>query len=619
MTTFLRMASFPSTSGQNFSEINKFLKEIEATEADEKKYFEGLASVIAYQHNLCARIDSSSIELKKQVRQKTSKPAEQLQPVLNYNERVMMPQTANCINIEESIAKELWQIIAENQPSRELFQISHDSFKNLLQKRNERLMEQYMQSLSEQEVGYVNKTNPKPKEARKLQIVKDIDLRLPNIINKNEKINEFNPTDKYIMEIDEQLNGAYSESGLNQYYDELKRTENELSISFLDAASAFNKAEDSFKFPSQEILRKSEQYKQILGSISHNSIFVRNGLLVYHREMSALIEKFKETQEKLNKCFAFPEINQKEKDELYQNDLRSSYNHRKILFLKSLLTSKSLFNAPPKWSSYEFVKDEVNFLKKLQELLSDKKYSESLQLIENNLERYSESSKQIQEELNKTKENQAKASKAKDDWARRQMVRIDQKLQAQAHESREETEKLFNEIQTKEYEIQEQMASSISELNNILQTFTCSNLIPHNFEQIMTNLIEKESKKEWLLERIQNAKDEIRHQEQVNSELRKELQYTKDKIIEKQKLYKDLQNHDEADDDDDEYHKLKEMYLCSCGENPRDTIITKCGHTYCKICIENRIHARNRKCNYCGQRFDCNTEVVPINWKLNME
>ncbi len=35
----------------------------------------------------------------------------------------------------------------------------------------------------------------------------------------------------------------------------------------------------------------------------------------------------------------------------------------------------------------------------------------------------------------------------------------------------------------------------------------------------------------------------------------------------------------------------------------RDTVITKCMHTFCHVCVDERVKSRNRKCPGCGQIF----------------
>ena len=40
-----------------------------------------------------------------------------------------------------------------------------------------------------------------------------------------------------------------------------------------------------------------------------------------------------------------------------------------------------------------------------------------------------------------------------------------------------------------------------------------------------------------------------------------------------------------------------------CQVRTKDTVITKCWHTFCGDCIKRNLEARNRKCPTCGHLF----------------
>jgi E3 ubiquitin-protein ligase BRE1 len=52
----------------------------------------------------------------------------------------------------------------------------------------------------------------------------------------------------------------------------------------------------------------------------------------------------------------------------------------------------------------------------------------------------------------------------------------------------------------------------------------------------------------------------------------------------------------------DYYHRLIKCTLCKA--NDKNAIITKCCHTFCKDCIDQRLSLRNRKCPACSIQFD---------------
>ncbi|KAF9060655.1 hypothetical protein BDP27DRAFT_1236457 [Rhodocollybia butyracea] len=57
---------------------------------------------------------------------------------------------------------------------------------------------------------------------------------------------------------------------------------------------------------------------------------------------------------------------------------------------------------------------------------------------------------------------------------------------------------------------------------------------------------------------------------------------------------------------------VQSVLKCStCNLNFRDTVLTKCSHTFCKPCVDARISSRQRKCPACGAAF-AQSEVVKL-------
>ena len=53
-----------------------------------------------------------------------------------------------------------------------------------------------------------------------------------------------------------------------------------------------------------------------------------------------------------------------------------------------------------------------------------------------------------------------------------------------------------------------------------------------------------------------------------------------------------------------ELNDLRKRVKCSvCQDAPKNVIISKCFHMFCKDCIENNLKARNRKCPTCKKMF----------------
>ena len=55
-----------------------------------------------------------------------------------------------------------------------------------------------------------------------------------------------------------------------------------------------------------------------------------------------------------------------------------------------------------------------------------------------------------------------------------------------------------------------------------------------------------------------------------------------------------------ADEQVDYYRRMVKCTLCQ--ENEKNAVIVKCGHTFCRDCIDDRLANRNRKCPACSQQ-----------------
>ena len=54
----------------------------------------------------------------------------------------------------------------------------------------------------------------------------------------------------------------------------------------------------------------------------------------------------------------------------------------------------------------------------------------------------------------------------------------------------------------------------------------------------------------------------------------------------------------------EELEGMRLMMRCRvCRVRTKDTVITKCWHTFCSDCIKRNLDARNRKCPACGHLF----------------
>ena len=55
----------------------------------------------------------------------------------------------------------------------------------------------------------------------------------------------------------------------------------------------------------------------------------------------------------------------------------------------------------------------------------------------------------------------------------------------------------------------------------------------------------------------------------------------------------------------------KKLVKCPLACNLDKSVVTKCGHSFCRECIDHRLNLRNRKCPTCSVVIDCTPAHVP--------
>jgi E3 ubiquitin-protein ligase BRE1 len=62
---------------------------------------------------------------------------------------------------------------------------------------------------------------------------------------------------------------------------------------------------------------------------------------------------------------------------------------------------------------------------------------------------------------------------------------------------------------------------------------------------------------------------------------------------------------DEKGEKERQINTLQRLVYCSlCSQRPKDCVIAKCFHAFCRKCINNNLTNRNRKCPLCQSAYD---------------
>uniref|UniRef100_A0AC35UCA3 E3 ubiquitin protein ligase n=1 Tax=Rhabditophanes sp. KR3021 TaxID=114890 RepID=A0AC35UCA3_9BILA len=135
-------------------------------------------------------------------------------------------------------------------------------------------------------------------------------------------------------------------------------------------------------------------------------------------------------------------------------------------------------------------------------------------------------------------------------------------------------------------------------------------------------LVEKIRTQEHTIQSIQEQKEKIAENNRVHAENEEaylfnlkrceERENVLKKKYDKAKISKKSENTSDIDSLMLQINKYKDSIKCSCCKtNPKDTIITKCFHLFCRSCVNQNIESRKRKCPTCGVGFG-STDIKPV-------
>lgn len=139
--------------------------------------------------------------------------------------------------------------------------------------------------------------------------------------------------------------------------------------------------------------------------------------------------------------------------------------------------------------------------------------------------------------------------------------------------------------EVKEHE--EMIASFIQKTKEVADAL----FVPKIFEGKSLRTMHENSKKRALLTW---HKKHIRKLEREIAEKREKL----NEIREQNRIAK-IEKHEKSGE---QASVVLDLCCPLCG-GERDTVITNCGHTFCRSCVQKMIDERNRKCESCGKEF----------------
>jgi E3 ubiquitin-protein ligase BRE1 len=185
--------------------------------------------------------------------------------------------------------------------------------------------------------------------------------------------------------------------------------------------------------------------------------------------------------------------------------------------------------------------------------------------------------------------------------------------------SLEKQTKALEALKQTETNLMEQLAALQMELDK--QRTYCQEAHDATFKHQANRLSEysERAKEAKMIVAIYREQMDIAGREHLNRQeaLRKEMEATsaakmeleKERLALQSKAKFDSTRHQNKSEED--AHLMAVLKCSTCKNKFRDTVLTKCSHTFCRPCVDARISSRQRKCPACGIGF-AQSDVLKI-------
>lgn len=388
---------------------------------------------------------------------------------------------------------------------------------------------------------------------------------------------------------------------LKQIYTDLRRNSQELTNFLSDEQSCNINVRDFIYYPPIDIIKSSPQYQQYLNYISQIRNQVQTDFKELNAKISSLFISLNNCQRKLEKSFAFPQINfdelsqiSNEYSNLIKDNLITAFYYKVMkkinpsdqdslrVFLKKLFKK---FQALSKLKDLNAIRSS---LKEIQSILSQGDFEKIFKQQEKD-------QLSIQKEFKEALSRESPKSN------------IQRPPDAEEHLSkkREEITSLSKRYTSQRNEIHDQLLQSIEEFITKLRNIQYCPLFPEQIEQMNHTISIQAANMDLETRRLENQRKEKQKSEESIQKLNERLSQLKIEIQNKKKEIATLK----AKQGSSKISNSNSPCLClHCHQAQIVSMISKCGHSFCSDCISDK-----EACPICGEtitKFD----VVEIHW-----
>ena len=601
------------------AELEAHLKELGHEVDEARDVASEIATLVAYQQLLLAQLPAKFAALQKYP---PPEPVPQFSRV-DFPLASVMPESN--LGPAYEIASLLWKRLAPLKRAGEVFLYAHKKFLGMLLSGSRSAAAH--RSFSEfcnypiSTVEEVHQETPSHSQAPGLDKIQHaLCLELPRDKVRLDK--KFHPNPEVLAWLEEHMKDDVTVDRLKSLHEELVRTSEELENYLAEAELDLSRTTEFVEFPELDIIREIPEYRSLCASNERELAALQTDLIEFRDAFDSTVADLTDVQALFQGAYAWPELRDDEVEQLIRQQTDNSHRQRKLLVFKHIIQHASIKN-PYKWAASEFVESEVRTLEKMKEAAKNGDFDAFQEAVSDEFERIGS----VEEELSREKEevNKAKAGTqaSQATWLQKKTGVVYGDAMQELEASRLETQKRVSELTETRQAVRANLDSVAAKLAEVVAEVPEMKMMPDGFAAKLKRIGEKSARRDWLKAKVEaqrvrvaQIKDEIERDE-------KELRGLQEELRKKQSDMEDLEEKARTNAgrplETNQTEERRAMYYCAgkCSiesKHRRDTILTPCGHTFCKECVGETIKSRTRMCPYCGQKFNPGSEVLHIKW-----